>query len=118
MHALIKLTCLLAHILAISLSLYLYLSLLLFKGVCTHGNVRLVGGYSEYEGRLELCYNGQWSTVCNNGADLRGHAATVVCSQLGFDTDGRTFMTYQFLIIITNWFQLKHDFVSWDFVPI
>jgi len=44
--------------------------------------VRLVGGPSSHEGRLELNYNGVWGTVCND--NFTDTAATVVCSSLGF----------------------------------
>ena len=44
--------------------------------------VRLVGGPSPREGRLELNYNGVWGTVCDD--DFTNTAATVVCRSLGF----------------------------------
>ena len=50
---------------------------------CQHGDLRLVGGETEYEGRVEVCVYGLWGTVCSRL--LRGHLAEVICGQLGID---------------------------------
>ncbi len=51
---------------------------------CTDGAMRLVGGSTVSEGRLEICHNGQWGTICNQGwTDRR---AAQVRSRLGLPT--------------------------------
>ena len=50
-------------------------------GNCTNGALRLVGGANEAEGRVEICINDAWGTVCDNG--FTKEEALVVCRQLG-----------------------------------
>ena len=61
--------------------------------VCVHGEVRLEGGSNVY-GRVEVCNDGVWGTVCNTS--WNGTSAGVVCAQLGLDSTGATALTSNF----------------------
>ena len=48
--------------------------------------VRLVGGSTEYKGRVEIWYQGVWGTVCGHFWSVE--ESDVVCRMLGFSDSG------------------------------
>ena len=54
---------------------------------CSDGQLRLVDGANIREGRVEICINNAWGTICDD--DLFGiQDAIVVCTQMGFSNRG------------------------------
>ena len=51
---------------------------------CSDGDVRLVGGTSPLNGRVEVCFNNMWGGVCSPRCNFGSSEAAVVCRQLGY----------------------------------
>ena len=55
-----------------------------YRPCLTSGDLRLVGGSVPSEGRVEVCFNGAWGTVCDNNNYWDERDVQVVCRQLGY----------------------------------
>lgn len=55
---------------------------------CVHDTIRLVDGSNVTEGRVEICKNGVWGTICDDIWDSPD--AFVVCRELGYAYEGNT----------------------------
>ena len=62
--------------------MHIFQQLYLYDVVCDSGTIRLVGGSNQYDGRIEICINNRWGSVCSNNWDATD--ASVACKQLGY----------------------------------
>ena len=54
---------------------------------CTHGDIRLAESGNALVGRVEVCYDGVWGTVCSR-SNWGRQEAEVVCRQVGHSSSG------------------------------
>ena len=82
--------------------LYSYLLYLLshITVECNNGEIRLVGGESSDEGRLEICYNDIWTPVCVTY--FHDEEAAVACKQLGYTHYSCTYVTLSLIKFIIS----------------
>ena len=63
------------------------ISVLAPPGSCSDGDIRLEGGTVgeiSTSGNIQVCYTGQWGTVCDTDEDWDEVDATVACRQLEY----------------------------------
>ena len=62
---------------------------------CDTGDIRLVGGGTEREGRVEVCDDERWGTICDSHWDINETA--VICTFLGYSNlpDGLLYIIFR-----------------------
>ena len=90
-------------------------------GSCVDGDIQLVGGSNLYEGRVEVCVNNSWGTVCDDNWD--SNDALVTCRQLGYSTTGiyippvsRLKVKWKFFLFHVTWIRCPaaHGSLLWS----
>ena len=74
------------HVCVFTPYLFLFVEVSVPEVSCRDGDVRLVGGANSTIGRIEVCVNRAWGTVCDTRFGT--NEALVICRQLGFSTEG------------------------------
>ena len=70
---------------------------------CTNGDVRLVDGASDNEGRIEYCYDGYYTPVCS----ITSTVASVICKTLGYtEYSCKGYMYIVYMMSTTKTFHL------------
>ena len=57
-----------------------------FQAICDDGQLRLGGMATQLSGRVEICFNETWGTICDSF--WTNNDGNVACRQLGFSKRG------------------------------
>ena len=55
---------------------------------CTDGQVRLFGGFTDYEGNVDICINNAWGTISVMDYRWTYEESQTVCNALGYTAPG------------------------------
>ena len=86
--------------------LALQTSFIVLTANCSDGQVRLVDGATDVEGRVEICFSRRWGTISGNGWTLR--ESTVVCNDLGYEATGKSVDQNNFTFLSPNLCRSKY----------
>ncbi len=67
--------------------------------VCEDNQLRVVGGITVFEGRVELCISETWNTICADNA-WTNNDANVACREAGYSATGTVHAWSLYIIII------------------
>ena len=83
-----------------------------YTAPCANDQLRLAGGNIPNEGRVEICMNNEWGTVCD---DFWGSSdATVVCRQLGYSTEGQQHFAAKFQQFLWLYYIVPADVIGFQ----
>ena len=77
--------------------------------ICNNTEIRLAGGSDQYEGRVEICFNETWGTICDGSWSTND--ANVACRQLGYAATGKlssVLWEWTFMHPLTNFQVQEH----------
>ncbi len=90
-------------------------------GNCTAGSVRLVDGNATNEGRVEICLDGQWGTICTRFSSE--DVADAVCGTLGYASTGMYnnymyYINYSFINFYFYFFNNNNNYCFFKIIDI